>query len=51
LNYLRYLNQKTQNIMKKGVLFGLAALAVGVVVLTLGKKEKSSNNTKPSLYK
>ena len=37
--------------MKKGVLFGLAALAVGVVVLTLGKKEKPSNNPKPSLYK
>jgi hypothetical protein len=51
LNYLRYSNQKIQNIMKKGVLFGLAALAVGVVVLTLGKKEKSSNNPKPSLYK
>jgi hypothetical protein len=32
--------------MKKGVLFGLAALAVGVVVYTLGgKKVKTSTST------
>lgn len=37
--------------MKKGVLFGLVALAVGVVVLTLGKKEKPTNNPKPFAYK
>jgi hypothetical protein len=37
--------------MKKGVLFGLAALAVGVVVLTLGKKDKPSNYSRPYQYK
>ncbi len=37
--------------MKKGVLFGLAALAVGVVVLSLGKKEKPSNYARPYMYK
>jgi hypothetical protein len=37
--------------MKKGVLFGLAALAVGMVVLTLGKKDKPTNNPKPFIYK
>lgn len=38
--------------MKKGVLFGLAALAVGVVVYTLGgKKEKPSNATSRPIYK
>jgi hypothetical protein len=36
---------------EKGSIIRIAALAVGVVVLTLGKKEKSSNNPKPSLYK
>ena len=37
--------------MKKGVLFGLAALAVGVVVLTLGKKDKPSNYSRPYVNK
>lgn len=38
--------------MKKGVLFGLAALAVGVVVLSLGnKKDKPSTNPNRSIYK
>lgn len=35
--------------MKKGVLFGLAALAVGVVVysITNGKKEKNTTTYRP----
>ena len=38
--------------MKKGVLFGLAALAVGVVVLTLGnKKIKPASYQTPYSYK
>jgi hypothetical protein len=37
--------------MKKGVLFGLAALAVGVVVLTLGKKDKPSITPNRFIYK
>lgn len=37
--------------MKKGVLFGLAALAVGVVVLSLGKKDKPSDYPRPYIYK
>lgn len=37
--------------MKKGVLFGLAALAVGVVVLSLGKKEKPATNPNRFIYK
>lgn len=37
--------------MKNGVLFGLAALAVGVVVLSLGKKDKPSNYPRPYTYK
>jgi hypothetical protein len=34
--------------MKKGVLFGLAAVAVGVVVYTLNKQGKISIPFKPS---
>lgn len=34
--------------MKKGVLLGLAAVAVGVLVYSLNKKEKPS---KPTAYK
>lgn len=38
--------------MKKGVLFGLAAVAVGVVVLSLGnKKDKPAQSPYRSIYK
>lgn len=35
--------------MKKGVLVGLAAVAVGVVVYSLSKKEKQSLPYRPSM--
>jgi hypothetical protein len=35
--------------MKKGVLFGLAAVAVGVVVYSLSKKEKPALPYRPSM--
>jgi hypothetical protein len=38
--------------MKKGILFGLAAIAVGVVLLSLGnKKEKPQESPNRSVYK
>lgn len=38
--------------MKKGILFGLAALAVGVVVYSLGnKKEKPTTYPNRHIYK
>ena len=35
--------------MKKGVLVGLAAVAVGVVVYSLNKKEKTAFPYRPSM--
>jgi hypothetical protein len=35
--------------MKKGVLFGLAAVAVGVVVYSLNKKDKPTFPYRPSM--
>ena len=35
--------------MKKGVLVGLAAVAVGVVVYSLNKKEKTTFPYRPSI--
>ena len=40
---------KHHTTMKKGVLVGLAAVAVGVVVYSLSKKEKPSMPYRPSM--